>query len=146
MLLLSLICWESVDIAKSSYKNQRYHYLYVYMISFYWTLFRMKKYHTSWGLLETNYVTCTKLRCVQIQIIEVSISSSTTYDKINIDSLQDNLQILWKLLGPLFKGPAAPSAWYQKKVHFLFNTCSEIPYRSWDICIGKVLGAEPVNP
>ena len=32
----------------------------------------------------------------------------------NINSSKDILQILWTLLGPLFKGPA-PFAWYQKK-------------------------------
>ena len=32
----------------------------------------------------------------------------------NIDSLKDMLQILWTLVGPLFKGQI-PMAWYQKK-------------------------------
>ena len=42
----------------------------------------------------------------------------------NIDSLKDILQILWTLLGPLFKGPA-PSAWYQKKGPvILYISCS----------------------
>ena len=42
----------------------------------------------------------------------------------NINSLKDILQILWTLLGPLFKGPA-PSAWYQKKGPvILYSSCS----------------------
>ena len=42
----------------------------------------------------------------------------------NINSLKDILQILWTLLGPLFKGPA-PFAWYQKKGPVILNiSCS----------------------
>ena len=42
----------------------------------------------------------------------------------NINSLKDILQILWTLLGPLFKGPA-PFAWYQKKgLVILYISCS----------------------
>ena len=42
----------------------------------------------------------------------------------NINRSKDILQILWALLGPLFKGPA-PSAWYQMKDWLkLNNFCS----------------------
>ena len=42
----------------------------------------------------------------------------------NINSLKYILQILWTLLGPLFKGPA-PSAWYHNKGPvILYISCS----------------------
>ena len=48
----------------------------------------------------------------------------------NIYSLKDILQILWTLLGPLFKGPT-PSAWYQMKEWLKLN-------KLWSILFNKI--------
>ena len=49
----------------------------------------------------------------------------------NINSLKDILQILWTLVGPLFKGPA-PSTWYQNKGPVIF-------YISCSITVHKII-------
>ena len=70
--------------------------------------------------------------CTQ-HMTKINVTSSRLLDKHflffnlsqNIYSLKDILQIIWTLMGSLFKGPA-PSAWYQKKglviLYFSFST------------------------
>ena len=50
----------------------------------------MKKYHTVWGLLEANYVTCKYMYLTD----DLNYYSSTTYNKI--------LKISFKYFGPFW--------------------------------------------
>ena len=61
--------------------DQRANYHYIHVLHLCWMLFRLKKYHTIWGLLKANYIT---LRYMYV-----------TYDLNQCDYIQ-NLKKCWQ--------------------------------------------------
>lgn len=88
--------------------------------SFSWTVFRMKKYHTVWGLSEANHVTCYYVTYELNHGVNRSNMLRWAFPfplwKQNMNILGNILHKLWTLLCTLFKGPN-PSAICKKKEH-----------------------------